>query len=1146
MRRCLGLASILSIVNFVVTAGAANRHGSQRDSAVDPATSPGAAVDFSLPLSFEANQGQTDPHVNFLSRGSAYTLFLTSGEAVLSLRPDEKHDAGAVLWMRLLGAKKHLPVHGRDELAGKTNYFIGRDPSKWHTNVPTYGKVEYRDVYPGVDLVYYGNQGQLEYDFVLTPGADPNSIAIQFDGAAAEIDSTGDLAVRTGGVSVRFRRPVAYQLTPNTERNGGKKKRFVGSRFVLREPNIASFELSSYDRSRPVVIDPVLVYSTYLGGSFPDNPFAVAVDSTGAAYVTGLTCSADFPVTAGVYQRSHEGSGGDCPSYQNSFEDAFVTKFNRDGTALVYSTYIGGSASDRGSDIAVDSSGNAYIAGQTQSFDYPVTKGAFITSCPGGVGGCNTGVVTKLNSKGSELVYSTYLGGDGNMGSTGIAVNLLGEAYVTGATDQTFPTTKGAYQSTNPRSGAGLSPVFAVLNAAGTACVYCTFLGGSQGASYNPGSQAFGVAIDSAGMAYITGWTDSPDFPTTSGAFQTRCGTDGNCNSLWDAFVTKLNPKKSGADSLVYSTFLGGSSTDLGFGIAVDSAGNAFVTGTTGANVNSQFTGSLLPSKDFPTTKGAFQSLCPGSCTLDSAWVTKLNATGSRLVYSTYLGGGNGNTDSGGFHSIVLDSAHNAYVTGSTVATDFPLKGAIQKKNGVGTADAYVAKLNESGSGLAFSTYLGGSNPDGASSIALDKYGNIYLVGTTSSNDFPHTTGAFQSACPGDCTYDHGFASKIGKYYTSTSLAASVNPSMYGQSVTFPATVKPEPATAPAAAGSVTFKEGATTLSTDALVSERAEFVTSTLAVGTHSIAAVYSGGADFLGSTSKLASQVVKKVTSRTSVTSSASTSEWGAVARFTATVTTLTNTVPSGAVTFKDGAIVLGTSTLSSGTATFSTKSLAVGVHSITAIYDGDADTVTSTSLMLTQTVEKAHTKTTLTATPNPSQFNQTVTLEAGVISLTGATPTGSVIFSDGATTLGTASLISGKATLSVSKLAVGTHSITAAYGGGVKFNASSSAVVSQVVNKARTSVALTSTPNPSSSGQAVTLTATVTGAFGGSPSGTVVFKDGTTASGTRTVNAATHVARLVTSKLSAGSHSITAFYDGDASYLSSESAIVKQVVK
>ncbi len=826
----------------------------------------GVARYAAVPLFFEANQGQTDSRARFLARSSGYTIFLTPAETVLvGAAPQEERRSFSksraaseplpsdVLRMKLVGANPAPELSGIDELPGKVNYLIGNDRRGWHTGVPIYSQVRAEQAYPGVDLVFHGEDRQLEYDFLVSPWADPNSISIQFEGAPVEIDSVGDLVLSTESGEVRVHRPVAYQLVQKSGQPETGKKHFVNSRFVLRGNGQVAFEIAAYDHSQPLVIDPVLVYSTYLGGSFPDEPLSVAVDSAGSAYVTGITCSADFPVTTGAYQTTHKGPGGNCPMSQNSFEDTFVTKFNAAGTGLVYSTYIGGSASDRGYDIAVDSSGNAYIAGQTASTDYPTTAGAFITTCPGGVNGCNTGTVTKLNSTGSKLVYSTYFGGPGNMGATGIAVNSSGQAYVTGSTDESFPTTASAFQASNPKFG--LNPIFAVLNASGSGLVYATFLGGTGG-DFNPGSQAFGVAIDSLGKAYITGWTDSPDFPTTTGAFQTKCGTDSSCNGLWDAYVAKLDPTKSGAASLVYSTFLGGSGTDIGFGIAVDSFGDAYVTGITGANVNTQFTGSALPSKDFPTTAGAFQATCPGTCTTDSAWVAKLNPSGTALVYSTYLGG-SGNTDVGVFGPIALDSSLNAYVTGFTAATDFPTKNPIQAANAGGNInDAFVTELNPSGSALVFSTYLGGSASDQAIGMALDKFFSIYVTGITSSTDFPHTAGAFQTACPGSCTFYHGFVTKIGKFNTSTSLSSSLNPSIFGQSVTFTATVKPSTTGTPT--GTVTFKDGTTTLGTGALSGGVAKFTISTLTVGTHSVTAVYGGDATFLGSTSAVLSQVV------------------------------------------------------------------------------------------------------------------------------------------------------------------------------------------------------------------------------------------------------------------------------------------------
>jgi Big-like domain-containing protein/centrosomal CEP192-like protein/beta-propeller repeat-containing protein/ASPM-SPD-2-Hydin domain-containing protein/HYDIN/CFA65/VesB family protein len=1048
----MGLLRLFSWLALLATVPIAT--GAANPASPTPAGPSLIAAYGNLPLSFEANVGQVDPSVKFISRGPGYTLFLTATKVAVNLRSGPRPDHrlfvdraektptlsnSVVIQMNLVGASQETPVRGLDELPGKANYFIGNDPAKWHTNVATYGKVKYEGIYPGVDLVYYGNQRQLEYDFVVSPGADPNAILLKFDGVLPEIDSAGDLVLHTDEGDVHFRRPLAYQSVREEERNGTSNRRLVESRFVLRGNNKVAFEVAPYDHSRPLVIDPVLVYSTYLGGSFPDEALSIAVDSSGAAYVTGITCSADFPVTTGAYDTtSHNGSGGNCPMSQNSFEDAFVTKFNAAGTALVYSTYIGGSASDRGYDIAVDSSGNAYIAGQTASTDYPTTTGAFITTCPGGVNGCNTGTVTKLNSTGSALVYSTYLGGPGNMGATGIAVNSSGQAYVTGATDESFPTTASAFQASNPKFG--LNPIFAVLNASGSNLVYATFLGGTGG-NFNPGSQAFGVAIDSLGKAYITGWTDSPDFPTTTGAFQTKCGTDGLCNGLWDAFVAKLDPTKSGAASLVYSTFLGGSGTDFGLGIAVDSSGNAYVTGTTGANVNTQFVGSsALPSKDFPTTAGAFQATCPGTCTTDSAWVTKLNASGSALLYSTYLGG-NGNTDAGYFGSIALDSALNAYVTGFTAATDFPTQNPVQKTYGGGTADAYVTELNSNGSALVFSTYLGGSSLDEAISIALDKSADMYVTGLTSSTNFPHTAGAFQTACPGSCTYYHAFLTKIGRFNTSTLLSSSLNPSIFGQSVTFTATVKSSTTGTPT--GTVTFKDGTTTLGTVALNSGIAKLTTSTLTVGTHSITAVYGGDATFLPSTSAALSQVVNSGTGRPAVSfspTSLSFTQQLIGSTSPAKAVTLTNS-GTGALTISS-IVATGNFKVASTTCPLSPSTLAAGAHC--------AINITFTPSQSGKVLGE------LTVTDNVSSVTQELGLSGQGVTPLNTSPTG---LSFGTVTVGTTS-----AAKTVTLINNSTSSLTIGFVASADYKAVGSGTTpcgASLAGKAKCTISVTFTP-------------------------------------------------------------------------------------
>ena len=382
-----------------------------------------------VPLHFEANRAQTDPRVQFLARGGGYTLFLTPTETVLVL-------TRTVVRMTALGANPEPRASGQAELPGKANYFRGNDRRKWDTNVPTYARVRYRDLYPGIDLIYYGTQGQLEYDFVLAPGADAGQVVLRFEGAdKIEVDGHGDLVLQTATGALRQRKPVLYQ-------QGADGRRAVAGGYVLKGADRVGFQVGGYDRSRPLVIDPVLVYSTYLGGSGDDFFGRIAVDDSGSAYVTGGTRSADFPTTPGTVQAALRGT-----------LDAFVTKLDPTGTAIVYSTYLGGSGDrfgtgDAGSGIAVDSDGNAYVTGGTFSADFPTTPGAFQTT----LGGLSDAFVTKLDPTGSALVYSTYLGGRANTvstgeGGSGIAVDVDGNAYVTGTTENgDFPTTPGAFQ----------------------------------------------------------------------------------------------------------------------------------------------------------------------------------------------------------------------------------------------------------------------------------------------------------------------------------------------------------------------------------------------------------------------------------------------------------------------------------------------------------------------------------------------------------------------------------------------------------------------------------------------------------------------------------------------------------------------------
>ena len=688
-----------------------------------------------LPRAFEANRGQTAPQVKFLSRGAGYSLFLTSNEAVLTLGKAARQEAGpltakaallksqhakqekpSVLRMKLLGASAKAEVTGQDQLPGKSNYFIGNDPKKWHTDVPQYAKVRYANVYPGVDLVYYGNQRELEYDFVVQPGADPNLIRLRIEGAQNLRLKHGNLVLTSAAGEVHLCRPLIYQET------NGRRHEISGT-YVMKSKNEAGFRISDYDPTRALIIDPVLAYSTYLGGSNFTNGWSIAVDISGHAYVTGATQSPDFPM-ANAIQSTKRG----CPSCY----DAFVSKFNPDGTALIYSTYLGGSIDDEARGIAVDSVGNAYVTGTTTSADFPTVNAIQPTNHGGG---CNKGsncdaFVTKINAAGSTLVYSTYLGGSGGDSAFGIAVDETGNAYMTGVTYSTdFPTA-------NPIQPAfhGTEDVFVTkINAVGSAFVYSTYLGGS---SYDEG---LGIAADSVGNAYVTGRTVSTDFPIANAFQPTSRGS-------WDAFVTKITADGS---AFVYSTYLGGTYDDGGAGIAVDSAGNVYVAGTTS-------------SPDFPTIN-AIQT----TNRFGDAFVTKMNAQGNALVYSTFLGGGAGDYGSG----IAADSAGNAYVMGQTGSTDFPAINAIQTKNG-GHNDAFVTKINSDGSAFMYSTYLGGTYNDYATGIAVDPAGTVYVTGSTQSGRFPHTIFALQQSPKGS---GEAFAAKI-----ASQTFLSVSPARVG------------------------------------------------------------------------------------------------------------------------------------------------------------------------------------------------------------------------------------------------------------------------------------------------------------------------------------------------------------------------------
>ena len=704
-----------------------------------------------LPLRFEANQGQLDQQVQFLARGSGYSVFLTPTEAVLALRrvqgqskavskqPETPVEATAktestVLRMQVIGTNPKAKGVALESLAGKSNYIIGNDSSKWHTNVANYAKVKYQGVYPGIDMVYYGNQRQLQYDFIVAPGADPKTIRLKMAGAdRLEVDQQGDLVIHTQGGVVRKPRPVIYQ-----EVNG--RRQSVAGGFVLLSEKEVGFAVAAYDRSQLLVIDPVISYSTFLGGRSTDGIYGIAVDSAGKVYVTGYSTSdnytsGNFPTTPGAYDRGG-GWGG-----------VIVAKMNlaaSGAASLVYSTFLGGRTQlglEQGYGIAVDSGGNAYVTGYTTSPDFPIKNGFKTTKSSNQD---QDAFVTKLNASGSALLYSTFLGGSNSDYAKGIAVGSGGKVYVTGYTYSSNFSTKNAFDPTfGPHSSNIVAPFDAFVTkinpaASGAASLlYSTYLGGNSNDSGNA------IAVDAYGYAYVTGYTNSSNFPLKN-AFRSTL-------EFQEAFVTKLNPAASGAASLVYSTFLGGNNLESGNGIAVDSGGNAYVTGSTA-------------SPNFPT-KNAFatkNSVTVGGS--NDVFVTKLNATGNTLLYSTYLGG----TAQDYGVAIAVGSGGHAYVTGVTSSTNFPTKSAFDTTK-AGFQDIFVARLNTGASGansLVYSSYLGGSSnmvgTEYPSGIGLDSAGNVYVAGQTTSSDFPTTSNAFDRTLgtTGQADFD-GFVTKI-------------------------------------------------------------------------------------------------------------------------------------------------------------------------------------------------------------------------------------------------------------------------------------------------------------------------------------------------------------------------------------------------
>lgn len=670
-------------------------------------------------LLFTQNQGQWDDKVMFrasskgatmwFSEDGAYYQFIRMNESksnTLNIQLDknsieknnEQPDSYETMLIkaRFVGANSNPQMIGVDKVNYKCNYFIGNDAAKWTTDVPNYKAVMYKNLYTGIDLKYYGNGRQMEYDFIVSPGADFSQIKIQYEGAESiAVNEKGELVVTTKWGEVVEQCPVVYQ-----EENS--KRVSIDGKYQVLSVNSFSFKLDKFNPDLPLIIDPVLSYSTYLGGSDQDDCTGITVDNYGNAYLTGWTRSNDFPVTAGSFQTT----------INSTNFDAFVTKLNPSGDTLIYSTYFGGDNAELGWSIVLDDTGNIYLTGRTRSTDFPITAGAVQTTTGGTY---YDAFIAKLNSDGDSLLYGTFLGGSDNEEAYDIALDNAGNMYISGFTESTnFPATVGAIQTTFQGGGfySQTDAFAAKINAAGDSLMYATYLGGSGNES------GWSIAANDSGNAFVTGFTQSSNFPVTVGSFQTTI------NGSSDSYVAKLN---SSGTAMVYCTFLGGTGTETGYGIVVDSSGNAYCTGKTG-------------SSDFPTTAGVFQT---SSQISGDIFVTKLNSPGDSLLYSTYIGGNNSDAS----YDIVLDDLNNVYITGNTASTDFPVTAdAYQNSLTGGPYDAFMLRLNASASALDYCTYIGGSTNENLAGISRDDYNNVYFAGYTSSTNFPTTPGSYQPA----------------------------------------------------------------------------------------------------------------------------------------------------------------------------------------------------------------------------------------------------------------------------------------------------------------------------------------------------------------------------------------------------------------
>jgi hypothetical protein len=757
---------------LIFTANLSNQQGYPKKSSLNPRTQSLKTVETvkpdmnfgDFPLYFVINKGQVNQKASFYAKTSKYTLWVTNegfifdrtfrthyGEksqprGFLNKRFDTETSTPLmypyskpmreVSKLTFINANKNPAVIPANASLHKVNYFIGNDRAQWYRDIPTSQAVLYKNLYRNVHLKVYGIERQIEYDWIVEPGGNPGDIRFEYENVKrTRIDEDGNLLIETEFGKLIHKRPKAYQVVETD--SGFKDRKVINVIFKRITGNTYGFEVGKYDKKRQLIIDPVvLAYSTYFGGSLNDGGDSIAVDNSGNAYVTGITESIDFP-TQNQYQ------------LYNAGYDVFVAKIDTTASgagSLVYSTYLGGDDDEEGYGIAVDNGGNAYVVGYTWSTDFPTLNQY---QDDGDIGDSSADAfVTKLSSGGDSLLYSTYLGGSSNDQGYAIAPGSGGNVYITGFTNSTNFPTLNQYQDHGDINDSASDVFVARLDTTqigADSLIYSTYLGG------NDSEEGESITVDGSGNAYVVGYTDSTNFPTRN-PYQTDTG-----DSSSDAFITKIDTNGVGDASLIYSTYLGGGSEDCGWDIAIDSSGSAYIAGAT-------------MSGDFPVVN-AYQSNLQGVC---DGFVIKLSAAGNSLLYSTYFGGSLGGwfLPFIGFeegHSIAVDSSGNAYVTGITTSTDFPVVNAFQSGFQGGPSDAFVIKLSASGDSLIYSTYLGGNDEEEGYGIALDNLGVPYIIGDTYSTNFP-TLNAFASSALGDCDF---FVTKLIEPPTVTTLPVS-------------------------------------------------------------------------------------------------------------------------------------------------------------------------------------------------------------------------------------------------------------------------------------------------------------------------------------------------------------------------------------